>query len=201
MSPSTPIPAAGATPHPSASPPPSPAGGEGNTELAALIDRLQAKLGEGAILRPEPRESWLPERSEAWAPASPNTAPAGFDLGRDRPILLLERPEQVAISVAKVPDGAPRQFTWRRVPHQVVKAEGPERISAEWWRQPTDAARRPRTRDYYRLEDNQGRRYWLFREGLYGREDTETVKEKKDGKDVDKEIRWEPTWWMHGVFA
>ena len=175
--------------------------GEGSADLAALIDRLQAKLGETAVLRPEPRESWLPERSETWTPAGPDGATAGFDLGRDRPILLLERPEAVNVPITELPDRAPRQFTWRRVPHQVVKAEGPERISAEWWRQTTDAARRrPRTRDYYRLEDDQGRRYWLFREGLYGREDIEIVKETKDGKEVDREIRWEPTWWMHGVF-
>jgi protein ImuB len=168
--------------------------GEGSADLAALIDRLQAKLGEGAVLRPAPRESWIPERSEAWTPARPDEAPTDFDLGRDRPILLLERPEEVT-TLAQAPDGAPRQFTWRRVQHQVVKAEGPERLSPEWWRQPPGAPRPARTRDYYRLEDEQGHRYWLFREGLYDREDIE----------IDEETRVErprlPTWWMHGVFA
>jgi protein ImuB len=151
------------------------------------------------VLRPEPRESWVPERSETWAPAGPDEALAAFDLGRDRPILLLERPEEVS-TTAGIPDSAPRQFTWRRVQHQVVKAEGPERLSPEWWRPRADASRPERTRDYYRLEDDQGRRYWLFREGLYGREDMVAVKETVDGKETLKEIRREPTWWMHGVF-
>ena len=159
--------------------------GEGSADLATLIDRLQAKLGEGAVLRPQARESWVPERGETWAPAGPEAPEAGFDLGRDRPILLLERPEEVNIPVTELPDGAPRQFTWRRVQHQVVRAEGPERLNAEWWRADPHASKPARTRDYYRLEDDQGRRYWLFREGLYAREDADRA----------------PSWWMHGVFA
>ena len=160
--------------------------------LAALIDRLQAKLGEGAVLRPRARESWVPERSETWTPAGPETPETAFNQGRARPILLLERPEEVT-TLAQAPDGAPRQFTWRRVQHQVIKAEGPERLSPEWWSQAPGAARPARTRDYYRLEDDQGRRYWVFREGRYGREDIE----------IDQETKAErprlPTWWMHGV--
>jgi len=162
--------------------------------LAALIDRLQAKLGEGVVLRPLAVESWIPERSETWTPAGPEAAPAAFDLGRDRPVLLLERPEPVGISAAELPDGAPRQFTWRRVQRRVVKAEGPERLSPEWWRPNTASPKPVRTRDYYRLEDEEGRRYWLFREGLYAREDLET--EPGTGKELERH----PTWWMHGVF-
>ena len=177
------------------------AGGADDEALAALIDRLQAKLGEGAVLRPRAVESWIPERSETWIPAGPEAAPADFGLGRDRPILLLERPEAVTIPVAEIPDGAPRQFTWRRVQRQVVRAEGPERISAEWWRPRTERLKPARTRDYYRLEDDQGRRYWLFREGLYAREDLEIVKETMDGAEIQREVPWAPTWWMHGVFA
>ena len=168
---------------------------ENSSSLAALIDRLRAKLGEGAVLRPQAVESWIPERSETWALAGPEAPEAAFDLGRERPILLLDRPEEVNIPVTELPDGAPRQFTWRRVQRRVVKAEGPERLSPEWWRPRTDAGKPVRTRDYYRLEDDQGRRYWLFREGLHAREDL----------DVDPETQEErerhPTWWMHGVFA
>jgi protein ImuB len=67
----------------------------------------------------------------------------------------------------------------------VVRAEGPERIAPEWWRLSPASPRPPRTRDYYRIEDETGRRYWLFREGLYGREDQDRT----------------PEWWLHGVFA
>jgi protein ImuB len=41
-----------------------------------------------------------------------------------------------------------------------------------------------RTRDYYRIEDEAGRRYWVFRDGLYG-----------DGRGGA------PQWYVHGVFA
>ena len=154
--------------------------------LAALIDRLQARLGEGAVRRPQARESWVPERSEAWVRATPQAPPqpAAQD-DRPRPILLFDPPEPVE-TLAGLPDGPPAHFTWRRAPRRVVKAQGPERLSAEWWRPGAGLANRAaRTRDYYRVEDDQGRRYWLFREGLYGREDADHS----------------PSWWLHGVFA
>ena len=44
------------------------------------------------------------------------------------------------------------RFVWRRASRRVVKAEGPERLSAEWWRTSASEAKRPRTRDYYRQE-------------------------------------------------
>ena len=84
----------------------------------------------------------------------------------------------IAEFVAEVPDGPPRQFRWRRVLHQVAQAEGPERIAPEWWRQPEEAA----IRDYFRVEDEDGRRYWLYRQGLYGAAST-------------------PRWYMHGLCA
>ncbi len=150
--------------------------------LAGLIDRLQARLGEAAVSRPQLTESWVPERSEAWRPAAPDPAlPPERDDPRLRPILLFERPEPVE-TLAELPDGPPARFTWRRATRRVVKAQGPERLSAEWWRA-DPAGPAPRTRDYYRVEDEHGRRYWLFREGLYAREDADRA----------------PTWWMHGV--
>jgi protein ImuB len=151
--------------------------------LAGLIDRLQAKLGEGAVRRPAPVESHLPERSEAWRTAGPE-APEGavYDLGRPRPLLLFDPPEPVE-AIAELPDAAPSRFVWRRAAHRVVRAEGPERLSPEWWR--PGPAGEARTRDYYAVEDEAGRRFWLFREGLYGREDTERL----------------PGWRLHGVFG
>jgi protein ImuB len=104
--------------------------------------------------------------------AAPGEPPA-------RPIRLFEPPEPVE-AVAEVPDGPPARFRWRRALHDVARAEGPERIAPEWWR---DGARPPLTRDYFRIEDRQGHRFWLFREGLY---------------DVERD---EPRWFMHGIFA
>ena len=155
---------------------------EDPTALATLIDRLQAKLGEAAVLRPQARESWVPERSETWAPAGPADASGEFDTHRPRPILLFDPPEPMT-AIAAAPDGPPASFVWRRFARRVVRAEGPERLNAEWWRANPDAARPARTRDYYRVEDDEGRRYWLFREGLYAREDADRA----------------PSWWMHGV--
>jgi protein ImuB len=152
--------------------------------LAALIDRLSARLGEDRVLTPEPVDSWIPERAERWRPAlgRPLSPPA-----RDvrRPILLLDPPEPVE-AIAELPDGAPARFTWRRLSRRVTRSDGPERLSPEWWR-PRPDGRQVRTRDYYRVEDDAGGRYWLFREGLYGREYS-----------GEPEAR-APSWWMHGV--
>jgi protein ImuB len=149
--------------------------------LAGLIDRLKARLGEDAVRRPAPFESHWPERSERWlraSPATPGLATSGP--GRPRPLMLLEPPEPVE-AIAELPDAAPSRFVWRRAAHRVVKAQGPERLSPEWWRAPTQT----RTRDYYAVEDEAGRRFWLYREGLYGREDADAS----------------PTWRMHGVWG
>ncbi len=93
-----------------------------------------------------------------------------------RPLRLFAKPEPVE-AIAEVPDGPPIRFRWRRVLYQVVRAEGPERIAPEWWRDDD------LTRDYFRVEDPTGHRFWLFREGLYGRE------------------LITPRWYLHGVFG
>jgi len=82
-----------------------------------------------------------------------------------------------------VPDGPPVRFRWRRAIYRVARAEGPERIAAEWWRQLPGEEETP-TRDYYRIEDSEGRRYWLYRQGLYS-----------------SASQTAPRWFMHGVFA
>ena len=51
-----------------------------------------------------------------------------------RPCLLFAEPEPVDV-LAEIPEGPPARFTWRRVTRRVVKAEGPERIAPEWWRE------------------------------------------------------------------
>ena len=94
----------------------------------------------------------------------------------ERPIRLFERPEPIE-TMAEVPDGPPLRFRWRRMLHQVAAIEGPERIGPEWWKEGAGG-----TRDYFRAEDTGGRRFWLYREGLY-REAAE------------------PRWYVHGIFA
>lgn len=162
--------------------------------LAGLIDRLQARLGDQAVRRPRLRQSWLPERAEGWGRAGVRAPPDETDAGRPRPMLLLDPPEPVE-TLAEMPDGPPARFTWRRVSRRVVKAAGPERLSPEWWR-PIADTEPARTRDYYRVEDEAGRRYWLFREGLFDREDV-SLEDDETGQPRPRP----PTWWLHGVFG
>ncbi|HUG45230.1 MAG TPA: DNA polymerase Y family protein [Sphingomicrobium sp.] len=157
----------------------------GERDLARLVDRLSVKLGPKAVRRPQPRESHVPERSFEWVAATsslqakrgnPDLASV---LAASRPPRLLDRPEAIAVVYA-TPQGVPRRFVWRRVVHDIALVEGPERIAPEWWRERSTA----RLRDYYRVEDEAGRRYWIFREGLAG-----------DGRGGA------PDWFMHGLFG
>lgn len=156
--------------------------------LDALIDRLGVRLGAARVQRLVPADSHVPEQAELALPAA--QAPAiqwkAAGSGQDpplRPICLLDPPQPIMV-LAEVPDGPPRRFRWRGVTHMVRLAEGPERIAAEWWRK--DKGHVPGgglpTRDYYRVEDVTGRRFWLFRHGLY-------------------QERAEPRWFVHGLFA
>ncbi len=158
------------------------------TEMTALIDRLSARLGRGRVRRVVPCDTHIPEQAALELPAvAPRPAgawPKAFDTPDPdepptRPIHMFDPPQRIEV-IAEVPDGPPRRFRWRRAFHDVVRQEGPERIAAEWWTRADGAGA---TRDYYRIEDARGRRYWLFRHGLYG---------------VEKA---NPDWYLHGVFA
>lgn len=173
-----------------------------------LIDRLGARLGTERVTRLEPCETHRPEaatvRPAAFAAeTSRATRPAPVvdpEEPPDRPLRLLARPEPIE-TVAEVSDGPPLRFRWRRAFYEVARAEGPERIAASWWSLPPGlgpegvsaaadvGSERPRvdpataTRDYFRVEDGTGRRFWIFRAGLFARE-TER-----------------PRWFLHGLFA
>ena len=156
-------------------------GGRGSGGIGPLIDRLQARLGEGSVSRLAPVASHLPERAERrTAPGREGVAwPVRPGLPQ-RPFRLFDRPEPVE-AVAEVPDGPPALFTWRRVRRRIVRAEGPERIEPEWWAGgPGDAPR-----DYFRAEDTEGRRYWLYRAGLYR----------------DAGSKGPPRWYIHGLYG
>jgi len=150
----------------------------GERELARLVDRLTVKLGPRAVRRPQHHESHLPERASGWRPALDKAKPAGAPPTLPRPPRMLDRPEAIDVIYA-TPEGMPRRFMWRRAVHDIARVEGPERIAPEWWRERSTA----RLRDYYRVEDQAGRRYWIYREGLIG-----------DGRGGA------PGWFMHGLF-
>ena len=134
------------------------------TSLAACIDRLSVRLGADAVRRPVPRASHLPERTQKWQPPlAPEGAGQGELAFHARPLKLLDRAEPIAVLYAS-PDGQPRRFRWRGNVHEVARVEGPERIAPEWWRERSSV----RLRDYYRIEDEQGHRYWIYRAGIAG---------------------------------
>jgi protein ImuB len=148
-------------------------GEDGTVDLA---DRLALRLGEENVVRLLPRDSHLPERVQTTAAVSAKAAPASAwarvaALKGARPTRLLQRPEPVDVT-AFVPDDPPSVFHWRRHAHRIVRAEGPERLADEWWRPRPDGSRPPANivppfRDYYRVEDDDGGRFWLFRDGAY----------------------------------
>jgi len=132
------------------------------TTLAECLDRLSVRLGPDAVRRPVARASHIPERAQRWLPPSTPQSPLqGVLEFHARPLKLLDRAERIAVLYA-TPDGHPRQFRWRDQVHEVARVEGPERIGPEWWRERGSS----RLRDYYRIEDNEGRRYWIYRAGL-----------------------------------
>ena len=134
------------------------------TSLAACIDRLAVRLGADAIARPVAHASHVPERAQRWQPPLAPEGPAQGELAfHARPLKLLDRAEPIAVLYAS-PNGEPRRFRWRGRVHEVARAEGPERIAPEWWRERGQA----RLRDYYRIEDAEGRRYWIYRAGIAG---------------------------------
>jgi protein ImuB len=165
-----------------------------NDELAALIDRIAARIGGRRVVVHLPQDTHIPERAVLAAPAQHHLAaaaqaawPARVESEPPlRPLRLFERPEPIKVPFATVPDGPPHHFTWRRATHAVVRVEGPERIAMEWWRQNGQAL----TRDYFRVEDEAGLRFWIYRDGLYG---SELVNE--EGKPAPS------NWFAHGLFA
>ena len=157
--------------------------GQGDTveRCAALIDALRQRLGPDRVRRFEAIASHLPERAETTTEINGETFPPlkGEENWPEqtRPLLVLPRAEPTEVT-ALVPDGPPRRFCWRGVTYDVAGAQGPERIGAEWRHRSAQP-----TRDYYLVEDTGGRRFWLYREGLYGRETAAA------------------RWFVHGLFA
>ena len=156
-----------------------------DAELAHLIDRLGARFGLRRVTRQMPQDTHIPEFAVTAVAASASSVLRGRAEIREydspaptRPIRLFARPEPVD-ATAELPDGPPAQFTWRRVRHIVIRAEGPERIAMEWWR---DEQGRALMRDYFRVESRDGVRVWLFHEW-------------------PADPQFSPRWCVHGVFA
>lgn len=185
------------------------AGEDGTEDLDQLNDRMASRLGPMAVLRTQLVASHLPERAARLVPSQAMSEGSAWSQPHlNRPLRLLPSPEPVLIN-AEVPDGLPASMIWRRQTYRLIKGVGPERLGAEWWRsaqrlqlvlqpgpgKPGERADLPphvpdlpmhepeaQTRDYYRVEDEDGRRFWVFRLGFYG------------GSLM-------PTWYLQGFFA
>jgi protein ImuB len=165
-----------------------------NDELSALIDRIAARIGGKRVVVHLPEDTHIPESAVQAVAAQHHLAAAAQAAWPERiegepplrPLRLFDKPEPIKVPFATVPDGPPHQFTWRRVTHAVVRVEGPERIAMEWWKQNGDGP----TRDYFRVEDEAGLRFWIFRDGLYDGEPAEAEDEAVP-----------PRWFVHGLFA
>lgn len=144
-------------------------------EVLDLMDRFMNRLGTEAVQRFLPTEHYWPERSFKKATALNEAPSTEWKLGKSRPLQILSPPELIEVA-APVPDYPPLNFRYKGQLHIVAKADGPERIEQEWWIQEGEH------RDYYAVEDEEGKRYWIFRSGHYN--------EMKS-----------PKWYLHGFFA
>jgi protein ImuB len=145
-----------------------------DNSLAELLDRLANKVGADKIHRYLPQERYWPEQFIKLAQSLKDKPTIPWRKDRPRPSLLLPRPERIEVT-ALLPDNPPMLFIYKGVRHIIKKADDAERIEREWW---LDEGLH---RDYYIVEDEQGRRYWLFRSGHYTAEQSQ--------------------WYIHGFFA
>jgi protein ImuB len=162
-------------------------------ETDRLVDRLSARLGASRVRKLIAQDSHIPEIAAASVPAQVGRAKGWGEFRRfraetklsPRPLRLLPRPESIE-AVAEVPDGPPLRFRWRRALHEVIAAEGPERIEGAWWSEHGGHPSGNLARDYFRVEDKAGLRFWLFRSGLY--------------RDLTQGAA-APSWFLHGTYA
>jgi protein ImuB len=154
------------------------AGADPEPDLAPLVDRLAARLGERRLYRWSAIESDVPERSVRRV--GPFAAARSWP-DWPRPIRLLSPAEPVDQVMAAMPDHPPRRFRWRGRVHHVRRADGPERIHGEWWKRSGEA---DAVRDYFQVEDEEGERFWLYRRG--------------DGEDLRT---GDLSWWLQGAFG
>ncbi|MGN6097310.1 MAG: Y-family DNA polymerase [Bosea sp. (in: a-proteobacteria)] len=149
-------------------------------DVGGLIDILANRVGARAVFRLAPVASDVPERSVRRIAALTEETGATWPGHWPRPARLLPRPEPVE-TMALLPDHPPAWFHWRGIRRRVRRADGPERVFGEWWKREAEMVA---VRDYFRVEDEAGERYWLFRAG--------------DGED---QATGSHRWFLHGVFG
>ncbi len=153
---------------------------EAEPDVSGLIDLLANRVGDHKLYRMAPVASDVPERSVHQIAAMAPETGAEWPGHWPRPSRLLAPPEPIE-TVALLPDHPPVSFTWRGMRRRVKRADGPERVFGEWWKRDPELIA---VRDYFRIEDDAGERYWVFRAG--------------DGEDP---LTGSQRWFLHGVFG
>jgi len=119
-----------------------------------LIETLGNRIGFDHVRVFAPHDSHLPECEfeQIEAVAAPNIEWQAVP--RQRPIRLFKPPEYVHV---ETPGRPPLSFKWRRMSFAAQTAKGPERLTPRWH---VDSDLR--TRDYWTVQTEQGRRLWLL---------------------------------------
>jgi protein ImuB len=128
-------------------------------EVFSLVDRLTNRLGANAVLHSECVPERVPEETvvyQPWLAASEKPRTGSVTACSAWPLRMLRRPEDVQV-FRSGSEGAPLSFHWNHHEHRVIRSWGPERIETTWW------SESPVLRDYFRVEDQSGRQFWLFR--------------------------------------
>ncbi|QDA35926.1 DNA polymerase Y family protein (plasmid) [Paracoccus liaowanqingii] len=149
-------------------------------DISDLVDMLANRVGHRSVYRLSPVASDVPERSVARIAALSPDQGLGWPGHWPRPSRLLPRPEPID-TLALLPDHPPNWISWRGIRHRVRRADRPERIFGEWWKRDAEARA---VRDYFRIEDEAGQRFWIFRAG--------------DGEDA---ATGSHRWFIHGMFG
>ncbi len=153
---------------------------EAEPDMSDLVDILANRVGAQRIYRYASVESDVPERSVMRVSPFSSQPTAGWKGSWPRPPRLLQHPEPID-TMALLPDHPPVSFVWRGMRRRVRRADGPERIFGEWWKRDAEMIA---VRDYFRVEDDAGERFWIFRAG--------------NGEDADSGSH---DWFLHGIFA
>jgi protein ImuB len=179
---------------------------EPEADVSDLIDTLANRVGKQRLYRFAPVASDVPERSVCRvAPAAPDTGEA-WPNHWPRPSRLLPAPEPIE-TVALLPDHPPISFTWRGIRRRVKCADGPERVFGEWWKRDVELIA---VRDYFRVEDEAGERFWIYRAG--GGEDTPRFETRRcraaarrdalrAGRRGEDATTGAHRWFLHGIFG
>lgn len=149
--------------------------GMNETEVKEMVDRLSNRFDPTQVYCFLPQKRHWPENSVKAVSFANVLNEAEWRKNALRPVTLLKKPEPIEVT-APVPDYPPIFFKHRNKMHRVSKADGPERIEQEWW------IKGGPPRDYFKLEDDQGQRFWVFRAGQYNSDQP-------------------PRWYLHGHFA